>query len=168
MTQITGTQGTVTFEVVTENEEIRQLLGHVLKNQVTSLVNEQTTRLRQMLSIPPAPTKQASSGVPPTPAEKYAKENIEEPELIALGGKWAYAISVVTSEGGEKSVRIAKGQIKGSYYRDKLTDKMVLKPNDKMAPISLVNKINIKRMSEWDQLQGPVVSRLQAIEAPRK
>ena len=101
-----------------------------------------------------------------TPQEMYAKENLDEPELIPLGGEWAYAVSVI-GDGGEKSVRIAKGKIKGSFYRDKQTAKMVLKPNDKMNPITMPNRINIKRLSEWSNLQAPVLKRLQVLEASR-
>jgi hypothetical protein len=63
---------------------------------------------------------------------------------------------------------VAKGKIRGNYYKDKNTGGMKLIPDDPMNPISLVNKINIKRMSEWQKLQTPILKRLQAIEETKK
>jgi len=166
MTQITGKQGTITFDVVTDDKESKQLLDQIVANTLQSLVNEDKARLLQKLSLPPPPKKLPSTPGPVSPAVKYARENVEEPILIALGGKWAYAIAIVSDDGG-RAVRIAKGTIKGSWYRDKQTNEMILKPNDKMDPITLVNKINVKRLSEWNNLQAPVMSRLQAIESSR-
>jgi len=165
MTQIAGKLGTVTFEVVTDNEESKSLLHTIISNTVNSLVNQDTSRLRHMLDSRIQPRKRPAGA---SPADKYSRENIEEPKLIPLGGQWAYSVSIVVDERGEKAVRIAKGQIKGGYYRDKETGQMVLKPNDPMNPISLVNKINIKKLSEWNSLQSPVIDRLQAMEAPPK
>ncbi len=65
-------------------------------------------------------------------------------------------------------VRISKGQIQGNFYRDKKTNQMVLTPDDPMRPISQQNHINIKRLEEWEKLQGPVVSRLRALEENRQ
>jgi len=167
MTQISGKNGTITYDIVTQDEESRQLLDQILANTLQSLVNEDKTHLKHQLNIAIAPKKETSTGTPMTPAEKYAKENVEQPELIPLGGKWAYAVSIVTDASEEKSVRIAKGTIVGGFYRDKQTQKMVLKPDDPMRPIKMQNKINIKRLSDWSSLQAPVIKRLQAIEASK-
>jgi hypothetical protein len=166
MVQVSGKHGTIIYEVVTQDEDTKRILDQVLANTLQSLVNEDTNRLKQKLSIATVPQKQQPHATTPgTPAEKYAKENVDVPDLLPLGGKWAYAVSIITDLSGEKEVRIAKGTIIGGFYRDRQTHEMVLKPDDPMRPIKQQNKINIKRVSDWTRLQAPVIKRLQALES---
>jgi hypothetical protein len=166
LAKIVGKNATVTYDVVTEDKETEELLQSVLAIQVGALLNQDKGKLRDLskTSIEPKTSQkskavQQSSGI-------LKKENIENPELIALGGEWAYSVAI-TDDGTSKSVRIAKGKIKGEFYRNHSTGEMVLNPEDPMNPISLVNKINIKRLSEWEKLQVPVLTRLKAIEESR-
>jgi hypothetical protein len=162
MARITGKNGTVTYEVLSEDPEIEQLIQQALSTHVNALVNHDKARLQSLLSKQPQMTPK--NPTIQTPREKYARENLEKPELIPLGGKWAYSIALTTDQSGNKEVRIAKGQIKGNFYRDRTTKEMVLTPDDPMNPISQVNKINIKRLVEWEKLQGPVISRLRVLD----
>jgi hypothetical protein len=150
----------VTYEVLSDNAEDEQLMQQVISSALTSIVNQDRNQLRQRLQITNPPAKPTTS----TPKEKFARENVDQPELIEIGGKWLYAVSVVTSEQGGKAVRIAKGPIKGNWRRNKATGDMEYYPDDPMNPIALVNKVNIKTLDEWNRLQGPVITRLQVLQ----
>ena len=164
MARVVGKNATVTFEVISNDQETEQLLLQTLTNMVGGLLKQDKDRLKAALSTSPLPKQKPTSEAPEI---KYAKERLEAPELIALGGKWAYSVGLVSDE-TSKSVRIAKGTIKGAFYRDKQTNEMVLKPDDKMHPISEVNKINVKGLDEWSRLQKPVTERLKLIEESKK
>lgn len=161
MAKISGKNATVTYEVSSQDPEIEQLIQQALSAHVNALVNHDKTRLQ---SIVARPSETKPKNPSQSPKEKYAKENLEAPKLIPLGGKWAYSVALVTDESGKKEVRIAKGQIKGNFFRDKKTNEMVLTPDDPMNPISQINKINIKRLSDWEKLQEPVISRLRVLD----
>lgn len=94
----------------------------------------------------------------------YAQDNIEAPVLIPLGGEWAFSVSFVENKYGGRQVRVGKGKIIGGYYRDRKTNEMILRPDDPMKPITLPNKLNVKRLEDWNKLQQHVVARLQALE----
>src|SRR5438132_14004225 len=111
MTTITGKNGSVTYEVLSQDPEIGQLIGQALSAHVNTLVNDDKARLLSILSK--QPQTKAKDSATQTPQEKYATENLEKPELIPLGGKWAYSIALITDPKGQKEVRIAKGQIIG-------------------------------------------------------
>jgi hypothetical protein len=162
MATITGKNGSITYEISSQDPEIGRLLQEALSVHVNALVNHDKERLQSILSK--KPQTKAKDPASQTPQEKYATENLEEPELIPLGGKWAYSVALISNKDGQKVVRISKGQIQGNFYRDKKTDRMVLTPDDPMRPISQANHINIKRLEEWEKLQEPVVSRLRALE----
>lgn len=164
MARVVGKNATVTFEVLTQDQETEQLLQQAISNMVGGLVDQDKERLKGVLANP-IPQKKRVTTQPPS--VKYAKDRLEAPQLIALGGKWAYSVGIVSDDNG-KSVRIAKGPLKGAFYRDKSTGDMVLKPDDEMHPISEVNKINIKGSEEWGQLQLPVAQRLKLIEESGK
>jgi hypothetical protein len=134
MARVVGKNATVTFEVISTDQETEQLLQQTLTNMVGGLLKQDKDRLKAALSTSPLPKQKPTSEAPEI---KYAKERLEAPELIALGGKWAYSVGLVSDE-TSKSMRIAKGTIKGAFYRDKQTNEMVLKPDDKMHPISEV------------------------------
>jgi hypothetical protein len=167
MARIVGKKATVTFEVISKDEETEQLLQQVILKTVSPFVNKDKERLKALIRLP-AELRQKKTSDVTTVQKKYSRENIEVPELIPLGGEWAYSIALVSDKRNEKAVRIAKGKIIGNFFRDKKTGKMNLKPDDPRNPISLVNKINIKRLSEWDKLQSPVLKRLRALEEVRK
>jgi hypothetical protein len=161
MAKIEGKRGTVTYEVITTNTDTERLLSEVISNALKAIVNKDDNKLKEMLSTEneaQVKTRLKSSGV------KYSKEFMENPELIPLGGKWAFAVGITTDESGEKAVRISKGKIKGGFYRDKIANKMVLTPDDPKDPISQVSRINIKSFENWSNLQEPVIKRLRFIE----
>jgi len=160
MAKLTGKNATVTFDVIAPDSETEDLLNQVITNMLGHLLDQDKDHLKQV-TLSQTPPQRKSSSAPPE--VKYAKDRLEAPELISLGGKWVYSVGIVGDQ-NEKMVRIAKGTIKGSWYRDKQTDKMVLKPDDKLHPISEVNKINIKSVGEWTMLQPLVLGRLNAIE----
>jgi hypothetical protein len=163
MVTISGKNGIITYEVLSQDPEIGQLIQQALSAHVNSLVNHDRTRLQSLIAKQPE-SKTKRNPSTQSPKEKYAKENLEAPKLIPLGGKWAYSIALIADQSGQKEVRIAKGQIKGNFYRDKKTNEMVITPDDPMNPISQINKINIKRLSEWEKLQEPVISRLSVLD----
>jgi hypothetical protein len=157
--KIKGKSATVTYDILTESPEDEALLEQVVSSALSSIVNQNREQLKQRLQIAaPALRK------PRDPTKKYARENVDQPDLISLGGKWLYAVSVVSDEQGGKAVRIAKGQILGNWRKNKETHEMEYFPNDPMNPISLSNKINIKTLDEWNRLQPAVVSRLQVLQ----
>ncbi len=167
LVKVVGKHASVTYDILTDDHETEEILQAVLSTQINALVNEDKNKLRSIIGAATAPKKKIKSVEGDAQAEFHRKENLEAPELIALGGQWAYSVALMADDSG-KSVRIAKGKIRGNYYRDHATGEMVLQPDDPMNPISLVNKINIKRLSEWEKLQTPVVVRLTAIEESRK
>ena len=57
MTLVTGKHGTITYDVVTQDEETKQLLDKIVSSTLQSLVNEDKNRLMQQLSIPVPPKK---------------------------------------------------------------------------------------------------------------
>jgi hypothetical protein len=166
MARIVGRKATVTYEVISQDEETEELLQQIISETLSPIVNKDKDRLKALVKLPVQSKRKKSASV--EPSEKYARENVETPELIPLGGEWAYSVALVSDEKSDKAVRIAKGKIRGGFYRDKTTKEMVLQPDDPRNPISLVNKINIKRLAEWDKLQAPVLKRLRAIEEARK
>jgi hypothetical protein len=161
MARVIGKSATVAFEVFTQDQETEQLLQQAITNMVQALVNQDKATLKGVSSAPSGTKKKVTTQ---EPANKYSKERLEAPQLISLGGKWAYSVGIVGDVGGERSVRVAKGVLKGTYYRDKQSGNMVLKPDDEMHPISEPNKINIKSMDEWNQLVVLVTQRLKLIE----
>lgn len=161
LARIVGKKTTVTFEVLSNDEDTEKLLQQVISETITPLLNKNNKRLKAILKLPDKPETKSK---PTSTKEKYSKKNLEKPELIPLGGKWAYSVALVRDWNNNTCVRIAKGQIRGNFYRDKESGEMVLTPDDPMNPISLVNKINIKRFSEWDKLQKLVLIRLHALE----
>lgn len=167
MARIVGKKATVTFEVIGEDEEAEEMLKQIISEQLSSIVNKDKERLKALIKLPAQPKKKKADGTK-NAEERFSRENIETPELLPLGGQWAYSVALVRDERNDKAVRIAKGKIKGNFWRDKTTNEMVLKPDDPMDPISLVNKINIKRLSEWDKLQSPVLKRLRALDEAKK
>jgi len=164
MAKVIGQHATVTFDILSQDPELEQLLEEVVSSTLKPLADEDKNHLRQRLT---GYVQTERRGAKQSPAVKHRKENVEPPVLIPLGGKWAYSVSMVVDEGGDKAVRIAKGPVVGAYYRDKATNQMQLHPNDSMNPIRLVSKINIKTLSEWHNLQVPVTARLEAIEGAR-
>jgi hypothetical protein len=166
MARVVGKRATVTFEVIGEDNETEQLLQQIISDAISPIVNKDKERLKALIKLPAQPKNKKDTDK--TVGEKFARENIETPELISLGGEWAYSVALVRDDRNEKAVRIAKGKIIGTCYRNKTTNEMVLEPNNPKDPISLVNKINIKRLSEWDKLQSPVLKRLRALEEAKK
>lgn len=162
MAKIVGKSATVTYEVLTTDEDAERLLQQAISTIVTPIVNQDREHWERIMSgpTPTQPKKKESKG---TAREEFGKQNIEAPELIPLGGEWAYSVGFVTDANGEKSLRIGKGKIRGGFYRDKKTNQMVLTPDDPMNPISLANHINIKRLSDWESLQLPVMRRLNVL-----
>jgi hypothetical protein len=159
MAKIKGKSATVTYDILTDSPEDEELLEQVISNTLGSIVNQNREQLKQRLQI-----TAVSPRKPRDPTKKFARENVDKPDLISLGGKWLYAVSVVSDEQGGKAVRIAKGQILGNWRRNKDTREMEYFPNDPMNPITLPSKINIKTLDEWNRLQTPVVGRLQVLE----
>src|SRR5687767_11566794 len=102
MATITGKNGSVTYEVLSQDPEIARLLQQALSVQVNALVNQDKARLQSILSKQPQ-AKAEDSGAQ-SPQEKYATENLEEPELIPLGGKWAYSVALISNKDGQKVV----------------------------------------------------------------
>jgi hypothetical protein len=166
MAKIVGKNATITYEVLTSDEETEKLLQQTIFTIVTPIINQDREHWEKIIGVsaPASPKKKGSTGLA---REDFGKQNIEAPELIPLGGEWAYSVGFVTDAGGEKSVRIAKGKIRGGFYRDKRTNEMVLTSDDPMNPISLVNHINIKRLSEWENLQVPVMKRLKGLDSSK-
>ena len=166
MAKIIGKKATVFFEVSSKDndEETERLIQQIISEKIGPILDKDIERLKNIVQIPVQPKVKKEDG----PEKKYARENVETPELIPLGGQWAYSVAFVSDMNGDKAVRIAKGTIKGAFYRDKVSGKMVLNADDPKDPISLASKINIKRLSEWESLQQPVWKRLKALEAAKK
>ena len=171
MTKVPGKTATVTYDIVTDDQELEGVLERILSEVISPLVNESKASLMKKALTTIQATIQAQKPVPAasgatgeTTPSPYKRENIEVPFLIPLGGKWAYSVSIVTNQSGRLSVRVSKGTIKGGFYRNKKTDEMVLTPDDPMNPISQVVHINVDRLSDWERLQAPVIQRLRQIE----
>lgn len=163
MAKLAGKHATVTYDVVTEDPETEQLLQKVITIQLGSLLNQDKDKLRIAAGQIPTPKPKETKN----PDERFAGQFLEEPELIMTGDNWAYAVVITANFRGNKSVRIAKGAIKGNYYNDPKTGKAVPKPNDPMDPIKQQGHLNVYSLQEWESLQGPVVTRLNALRVSK-
>ncbi len=159
MAKLTSENATITFDVFAPDQETQQLLNQAVTHSLGHLLKQDRDHLKQ-ITLSQSPQQKEPSSAPPE--EKYAKNRLEAPELKSLGGKWFYSVGIVSDSNG-KMVRIAKGPIKGSWYRDRQTEEMVANPDDPLHPISEVNKVNIKGAEEWTWLHSKVMQRLQAI-----
>lgn len=165
MPKVPGKSALVTYEVVTDDSEIESILGQILSEVISPLVNQSKDAL--IKKVRPLATVNTSDTNAPAQASQvsaYKRENVDTPFLIPLGGRWAYSVSVVTNQSGHLAVRVSKGRIKGGFYRDKRTNEMVLTPDDPQNPISQAVHINIDRLKDWERLQAPVIQRLRQIE----
>ena len=84
------------------------------------------------------------------PVKTYQTKWVEPPDIIGIGGKWAYAIGVVVDSSGRKKIRIAKGPVRGYVKKEK--EKTEIHPDDPGNPIAQIQKINFKSIEEYESL----------------
>jgi hypothetical protein len=155
--EISGKSGTVKFDIDAADVETTAALEIIISNTLKTIVDKDSRTLIEMITAKPSVSRQ--------PRSQYARENLEAPVLMPLGGEWTYSVALTEDSSGGKSVQICKGKILGNFHKDQSTGKMILKPDDPMNPITKANKINIKRLAEWAGLQKPVLTRLKALES---
>ena len=158
MLEVKGKSGTVNFDVDAADEETTAALEMLISSAVKVIVDKDGAKLKELLTAKPN-TRSHSS--------QYSRENLEPPLLLPLGGEWTYSVALTEDASGGKSVQICKGKIIGDFRKNPETGKVVLTPNDPLNPITKVNKINIKRLEEWAELQRPVASRLKELKNAR-
>lgn len=168
MVKITGKQAVVSYDVITQDSEVEQILEQIIASTLNPLINKDKQKLKEMMNVPKQLPSHTISSQPNAQQSKFSKENLEPPQLIPLGGKWAYSVALVVDESGDKSVRIAKGTIVGGRYFDKETNEYKLKPDDPMKPIKQIGRINVKSLSEWTAIYPLVLPRLQQIEKEKE
>ena len=156
MREISGKSGTVKFDVDAVDDETAAALDMVVSNMLKTIVNKDSENLKEMLIAKPSSSR--------TQHSPYARENLEAPVLLPLGGEWTYSVALTEDSSGGKSVQVCKGKIIGGFRKDPGTGKMILTPTDPMNPITKANKINVKSLVEWTELQKPVVARLSALK----
>jgi len=163
LAKLSGKRATVTYEVVTEDPETEQLLEKAITVQLTSLLSQDKEKLRIAAGQVPAPKPKESKD----PGERFASQFLEEPVLIMTGDDWAYSVAIVANFKGNKSVRVAKGKIVGNYYTDPKTGEAVIRPNDPKNPIKQQSHLNVYSLQEWESLQEPVITRLNALRVSK-
>lgn len=84
--------------------------------------------------------------------EEYGTIWLEKPDLIPIGGRWAYAVGLVKDKRtGAIRVRVAKGKVKG-YTRRNEKGELEIHPENPADPLTQPNRLNIKDFKEWEEL----------------
>lgn len=156
MKEIKGQSGSVKFDVTSTDGNTKLILDAVVSNMLKSIVDKDRNDLEEMLKIKVTVGSKSYSN-------QYARENLENPLILPLGGLWAYSVAMTADASGGKSVQICKGKIIGDAHRDKETQELTLTPYDPLNPITKANKLNIKSLEEWINLQQPVTKRLNVL-----
>lgn len=82
--------------------------------------------------------------------KKYGTVWRQPPDLIPLGGQWAYAIGIVQDKRtGNLRVRVAKGKVKG-YTRRNEKGELEVHPKDPNDPVTQPTRLNVKDLREWE------------------
>lgn len=75
--------------------------------------------------------------------------------IIPLGGAWAFAVGIVRDSAGVEKLRIAKGKVNADADLD---------AGD--APVTQVQKFNIKKRDEWEKIKAAVDAALDELDPP--
>ena len=88
--------------------------------------------------------------------KKFGNVWKEPPDLIPIGGQWLYAVGIVQDKQTENiRVRIAKGKIKG-YTKRNEQGELEAHPKDAIDPITQPNRLNVKNLKEWNDIDKHV------------
>ena len=89
-----------------------------------------------------------------------------EYDFIPLGGFWTVVVGIIEDNNtGARKIRIAKGKVKGKVHR--VGNKLEYILDNKEDPVTQINRLNIKKKSEWNRIKKSVekhISKLDEIE----
>jgi hypothetical protein len=90
--------------------------------------------------------------------EVYGTVWLDKPDLIPIGGKWAYGVGLVQDKKTKTiRLRVVKGKVKG-YTRRNEKGELEIHSENPLDPISQPNRLNIKSFEEW-KILTPLVEK---------